>query len=244
MLDIKLIREQTEQVSAALGHSCGVTTDHRGYCWGRGATGQLGYGGTDRKGRPILVAGGIAFSGITTGNAHTCGTDTGGRAWCWGLNASGQVGDGTSLNQRLTPVRVSGGLRFDAVLASFNAYTCGIATSLAANATDPDGDLESVRWLVDGVLMSAATTSMTFAGSHELRAVATDERGAATTASPAPPCSAARPTRTHASSRERSPCRSVRFRRWKSPISVDSRPRTLVVVAVPLLRHQDSNSSR
>ncbi len=117
------------QVSAGLIHSCGVTTSHQAYCWGSGASGKLGYGDTDRRGKPVLVAGGIAFSGVTTGNGHSCGTDTNGRAWCWGFNSSGQVGDGTSLNQRLTPVQVAGGLRFDAVLASFNNYTCGIATS-------------------------------------------------------------------------------------------------------------------
>jgi alpha-tubulin suppressor-like RCC1 family protein len=116
-------------VSAGLGHSCGVTTDHKAYCWGRGATGQLGYGGTDRRGQPIAVAGGLAFSGVSTGNAHTCGVTTAKLAYCWGLNSSGQVGDGTNLNQRLTPVAVAGGLHFDAVLASFNHYTCGIATN-------------------------------------------------------------------------------------------------------------------
>jgi alpha-tubulin suppressor-like RCC1 family protein len=116
------------QVTAGLSHSCGVTTGHAAYCWGRGSTGQLGYGDTDRRGRPIAVAGGLSFSGVSAGNAHTCGNTTSGRAYCWGFNSDGQVGDGTNLNQRLTPVAVVGGLRFDAVLAAFNNYTCGLAT--------------------------------------------------------------------------------------------------------------------
>lgn len=116
------------QVSAGGGHSCGVTTDHKGYCWGSGASGQLGYGETGRRGLPVAVAGGLAFSGISTGSAHTCGTTILKRVYCWGFNGAGQVGDGTSGNLRLTPVPVAGDLRFDAVLASFNAYSCGIAT--------------------------------------------------------------------------------------------------------------------
>jgi hypothetical protein len=43
-------------------------------------------------------------------------------------------------------------------------------------------DLVSVRWYVDDVLMSASTTSLAFTAAQELRAVATDARGARTTA--------------------------------------------------------------
>lgn len=116
------------QVSAGLTHTCGVTIGHQGYCWGRGATGQLGNGDTSPRGRPVAVAGGLAFSGISTGAAHTCGATTAKRVYCWGFNSFGDIGDGTSEGQRLTPVPVAGVLRFESVLASLNAYTCGIAT--------------------------------------------------------------------------------------------------------------------
>ena len=60
--------------------------------------------------------------------------------------------------------------------------SCTRTTSLAATATDPDGDLVGVRWFIDDVLMAPAVTSVVFGGAHTLRAVARDARGAATTA--------------------------------------------------------------
>ena len=102
---------------------------HAAYCWGTGSNGVLGYGGTGRRGRPVAVAGGLEFSGVSTGSAHSCGVTTAGRVYCWGFNGNGQIGDGTNLNQRLTPVPVAAsGLRFNSVLASGGAFTCGVGT--------------------------------------------------------------------------------------------------------------------
>src|SRR5690606_22967326 len=60
--------------------------------------------------------------------------------------------------------------------------SCGVPVELEANAGDPDDDLASVLWLVDGVPMDDSVTHLTFTQTHELAAVATDERGGATTA--------------------------------------------------------------
>jgi hypothetical protein len=60
--------------------------------------------------------------------------------------------------------------------------TCPRSVTFGATASDPDSDLASVRWYVDDVLMSASTTSIAFTTTHELRAVATDARGARTSA--------------------------------------------------------------
>jgi alpha-tubulin suppressor-like RCC1 family protein len=38
-------------------HTCGVTTDHRIYCWGNNASGQLGDGTTTQRSTPVAVAG-------------------------------------------------------------------------------------------------------------------------------------------------------------------------------------------
>ena len=70
-----------------------------------------------------------------------------------------------------------------------STVSCGTSTALTATASDPDGDLASVRWFVDGVLMAPTTTSMVFTGTHELRAVARDARGGATTAKKVVSCS-------------------------------------------------------
>jgi hypothetical protein len=60
--------------------------------------------------------------------------------------------------------------------------SCPSNVDLDAIASDPDDDLDTVRWWIDDVLMSASTTSVTFTQGHTVRAVAYDERGAATTA--------------------------------------------------------------
>lgn len=46
---------------------------------------------------------------------------------------------------------------------------------------DADNDIESVRWLVDGVLLEESLTSIDFTTGHELAAVIRDDRGATTT---------------------------------------------------------------
>jgi hypothetical protein len=60
--------------------------------------------------------------------------------------------------------------------------TCPSSVDLDAIASDPDDDLDTVRWYIDDVLMSASTTSVTFTQGHTVRAVAYDERSATTTA--------------------------------------------------------------
>jgi hypothetical protein len=59
--------------------------------------------------------------------------------------------------------------------------TCGAARALTATVSDPNNDLVSTRWLVDGVLLASSVTSVTFTGTHELAVRARDARGATTT---------------------------------------------------------------
>ena len=114
-------------VGAGSIHSCGLTVTGSAYCWGFNDFGQLGDGSTTGSLTPVLVSGGIRFSSISTRGGHTCGvTWRVGDAYCWGENFRGQLGDGTTIN-RLTPVLVSGGLRFASVSAGAN--TCGVTTA-------------------------------------------------------------------------------------------------------------------
>ena len=139
-------------VSAGRGHTCGVTTDNRAYCWGT---------------RPTLVPGGHQFLEVSAGEGLTCGVTTnyraycwlsnsaptevpGGRrfrqvsvggearsgsyacgvtpadiAFCWGSNEYGRLGTGGGYTT--SPVRVAGGLRFRRVFTAFS-HTCGATT--------------------------------------------------------------------------------------------------------------------
>jgi hypothetical protein len=59
---------------------------------------------------------------------------------------------------------------------------------VGASFSDPDGDLDVVRWYLDDNLIEATTTSLTFTLGHTVRAVAYDDRGAATTATKTVTC--------------------------------------------------------
>ena len=117
---------------AGEGHTCGLVSGGTTYCWGSNAWGQIGDGtvGTYRT-APVAVSGGRTFTSLVAGALHTCGLVAGGTAYCWGYNNYGQIGDGTSgVNgdssaNRTTPVAVSGGLTFTALVAG-GRHTCGL----------------------------------------------------------------------------------------------------------------------
>jgi alpha-tubulin suppressor-like RCC1 family protein len=111
-------------------HTCGVTTDNRGFCWGDNFAGQLGIGETGGvRPRPRAVLGGLSFRGIEAGSFHNCGVTTLNRAYCWGSNGAGALGDGTTMN-RSTPAAVAGGHRFKQVTAGLE-FSCGVRTDAA-----------------------------------------------------------------------------------------------------------------
>jgi len=97
-------------VTAAGDHTCALLTGGAAHCWGRGDTGQLGYGNTlsigDDEGPqvagdinlgsgsgPILIVGGKANAG-----AHTCALSADGAVHCWGGGQYGRLGYGNTLS--------------------------------------------------------------------------------------------------------------------------------------------------
>jgi alpha-tubulin suppressor-like RCC1 family protein len=111
-------------------HTCGVTRDNQGFCWGDNIFGQLGIGETGGvRPRPRAVLGGLSFRNIEAGSSHNCGVTTLNRAYCWGTNQEGGLGDGT-MTQRSTPVAVLGGHRFRQVTAGL-LFSCGVRTDAA-----------------------------------------------------------------------------------------------------------------
>jgi alpha-tubulin suppressor-like RCC1 family protein len=93
------------------GHTCGLTTGNKAYCWGGADGGANGTTGGSLL-APRAVGGGRLFQNLNTGWQHTCGITLSDAAFCWG---SGLLGDGTFHGNTVSPVRVSGGHLFDAV---------------------------------------------------------------------------------------------------------------------------------
>ncbi|MDH3290646.1 MAG: hypothetical protein OEO20_14735 [Gemmatimonadota bacterium] len=73
------------------------------------------------------VAGGLRFTGLSTGDDHTCGVTPDGTAYCWRANRFGQLGVGLGSNAS-QPAAVAGGITFTAVSAGA-FHTCGIAAA-------------------------------------------------------------------------------------------------------------------
>ena len=130
-------------------HSCGVTVDGDGLCWGYNVAGQLGDGSTTTTPAPAPVATGrfrtdpaVLFHSpdpdfplppgpfMAAGYDHTCGILESGGTVCWGLNEHGQLGDGTGTTHS-TPASVAGGHSFAAITAGLR-HTCALDTSGAA----------------------------------------------------------------------------------------------------------------
>jgi alpha-tubulin suppressor-like RCC1 family protein len=75
---------QFRQMTAGVSHSCGVLIDGRAFCWGSGADGRLGHGGTRLFLDPVEVAGGHEWRIVSAGSEHTCGVTTADEPFCWG----------------------------------------------------------------------------------------------------------------------------------------------------------------
>ena len=86
-------------VSAGDSHSCVVTGNGEGHCWGANDHGQLGTGITGGVfNKPQRVQLGAPVTSISGGRSHTCALLVGGVAQCWGANASGQLGNDTGVD--------------------------------------------------------------------------------------------------------------------------------------------------
>ena len=121
-------------INAGRTHTCAVTTDGQGYCWGQNIVGQLGDGSKLQRTTPTPVATSTGLTdtnvaAITATRYRSCAVTTDGKAFCWGYNLSGQLGDGTT-TERTTPTAVdtSTGLT-DTNVASITAaewHTCAV----------------------------------------------------------------------------------------------------------------------
>jgi len=101
------------QITAGRATTCAHGSDSKAYCWGRGASGQLGNNSTAKALTPVAVhrgeiPTGVSFAKIATRFDRTCAIGSDGKAYCWGENGLGQLGNNLTTNA-LTPVAVHQG---------------------------------------------------------------------------------------------------------------------------------------
>lgn len=118
-----------DSISVGRWHSCGITADRSGYCWGDNDYGQLGDDSKVGRSDPVEIAfGGYLWSSVSVGDEHTCGIMADGSGYCWGYNNDGQLGDGTGSDHSL-PNAIDGGKYQWRSLSAGGYHTCGITTA-------------------------------------------------------------------------------------------------------------------
>ncbi|MBU6289793.1 MAG: hypothetical protein KGS10_16665, partial [Chloroflexi bacterium] len=117
-------------VAAGGSHACGLSASGVAWCWGAGASGQIGDGTTTSRATPVAVWNFPAFRTLALGGLHTCGIAIASGTYCWGDNSAGQLGNGASgqgmkhLNQS-SPVTVVSDVSFISLVAGW-VHTCGL----------------------------------------------------------------------------------------------------------------------
>ena len=133
-------------VAVGWAHSCAMTPEGAGYCWG--VSDRLGDGSGQDHPIPVPVAGGLSFAtaggAMSAGQESSCALTPAGAAYCWGHNDLGELGDG-STTSRSTPVLASGGVSF-AMISVGTFHTCGVTTGAVAFCwgTNNSGQLGAV----------------------------------------------------------------------------------------------------
>lgn len=94
-------------ITAHWRHACALLDDNSVKCWGYGANGQLGDGGTTANPTPGPVNLGGPAKGVSAGSDHTCAVMMDDSLKCWGANTSGQLGTNTEGASSPEPASVS-----------------------------------------------------------------------------------------------------------------------------------------
>ena len=91
--------DSVTSLSAGHGHTCAVTFEGAGWCWGQNGIGQLGSGAPPGSSPPVRIAQTPPLVELRAGYHHTCAVDTDGTAWCWGANTTSEPGNATISGQ-------------------------------------------------------------------------------------------------------------------------------------------------
>lgn len=158
-------------ISAAVTHTCVLTTGGGVKCWGENTWGELGDGTTVNRLTPVNVSSlSSGVAAVTTKGGHTCARMESQTVKCWGLNSHGELGDGTTTN-RSTVVDVVG-LPIDvSQIVAGESHTCALANGglhcWGGNASGQLGDGSLVDHVAPApVLDLASGVALASAGSQ------------------------------------------------------------------------------
>lgn len=181
-------------ISSGTNHACAIASDNNAYCWGAGASGQLGNGLSADSSVPVAVSTTGVLSGktilaIAAGDNYTCAIASDNQAYCWGGNGAGQLGNNSTTPSN-TPVVVntSGVLSGKTVLSLsasvFGSHVCALASDnktycWGANSSGQLGNNSTTQSAVPvavdmtGVLAGKTITLVTTGTGHSC-AIASD----------------------------------------------------------------------
>ncbi len=116
-------------IAGGASHTCAVTSDGRGWCWGSNLLSQSGGDGLIPPDflnpRPLSTS--VRFSQVTAGLSHGCGLATDGTPWCWGGGTSFNAIGNPSTDA--VPTALRGGRRFASLSVGSYVDSCGIESS-------------------------------------------------------------------------------------------------------------------
>src|SRR5579884_1174791 len=116
------------QISAGLGHTCGLKTDGTVLCWGDDYNGQVD--GSPNTTFPYETTGsppgGGTFTQISAGYGDTCGIKSNGSLLCWGYDAYGQLDGSPNVS---TASGAPSGLGTVTRVTAGGRHTCALKTN-------------------------------------------------------------------------------------------------------------------
>jgi alpha-tubulin suppressor-like RCC1 family protein len=110
----------------ALGgdHACALTGAAVLWCWGKGDSGQLGFGTIPGLAQPVAISNLGPVSAVSAASNHTCAV-AGGASFCWGQGRFGQLGGGntSSINKPTAVMKLATGV---VAIEGGDRHSCGL----------------------------------------------------------------------------------------------------------------------
>ena len=137
---------QFVSITTGLEHSCALSTEGKGYCWGDNYQGLFGNDSYANSlfPTPMIVPNDEELTLISTGWYHTCVITISGKTWCFGRGDFGELGTGTTLGGKTyrTPLAPSG--------TQFKTLSAALGTTCAIDQFDRVWCWGGLNWGTNG----------------------------------------------------------------------------------------------